>query len=260
MRKNTFLICLFFSCLAWSTAAWAAEKDDEISKSYFKDAKRYRFKVDAEYLLPEHLKGEKLPIRRLEAELDRFFKVLDLLGENFVRKSGLKQVVICRNLNNGKRKLNGHVYKDCIYLTEGFKPETVYHELYHVLDNKDSSKDWLKCNDPAFRYRGSSMENPAVKTRFDGGFVSAYARASEREDRAETFSAMITQGPEFTLRAQKNPVLYAKMQYIIKQTGTASLLGRNYWLNRLGMNIIPPKKKNPPPKPETAPLTVQIVR
>ena len=83
-------------------------------------------------LFPANISGTALPVKAAEKELVIFFDALDDLGENFVKKSGLKQVVICRNL-----KLNGMVCAgvargDCMYLAKGANKRVVFHEIFHI--------------------------------------------------------------------------------------------------------------------------------
>ena len=200
-------------------------------------------------LFPANISGTALPVKAAEKELVIFFDALDDLGENFVKKSGLKQVVICRNL-----KLNGMVCAgvargDCMYLAQGATKKVVFHELFHIFDPKRQNKEWTALNNRNFRYWGINYpDNPdsAEKKRqlalyykntgykFNNDFVSFYAQTSEVEDRAETFSVMLTEGRDFIKRAKKSTVLYSKALFIINLTNRSSLLGRKFWQEKLG--------------------------
>jgi hypothetical protein len=221
----------------------------KLSKNIRQTAKDYGFKIVIKPVLPSGLTGGILPAEQAEAELARFFSALDDLGIKFVRKSGLKNVIIVRDLKNSGKPIAGHTRDDCIYLKKGFSKKTVYHEMFHVFDNKREDKVWQRLNHRDFRYRGISYPKrplPEKKQRdlnkhyrkvqknFDADFASSYAQTKEREDRAETFARMVCDGKLFAERAAKSPVLYAKMQYIIKMTGKRSLMDEDYWRRKLG--------------------------
>ncbi|MBE6381238.1 MAG: hypothetical protein E7047_09955 [Lentisphaerae bacterium] len=234
--KAVLLLIVVSWCCIICTAGGA-----EVGKGYRKAAKEYRFDILVNEPLPPHLRGKKLPVRDIEAELNLFFEALDDLGEKFVRKSGLKYVMICRDLSRQGKALSGHTYKEYIYLDVKFKKRTVYHEMFHVFDDKFDNKQWRRLNHPDFRYHGviypQGRKNTAEVQRaekFKKGFASAYAMSSEREDRAETFAAMVEEGPAFVARAEKSKILYNKMLYIIELTGRNSLLGKDFWPRKLG--------------------------
>ena len=59
-------------------------------------------------------------------------------------------------------------------------------------------------------------------------FVSEYAMSFEHEDRAETFSYMIVEGKKF-LKRTKNPIMKAKMEYIMALFVEKNLLDQEFW-------------------------------
>ena len=59
-------------------------------------------------------------------------------------------------------------------------------------------------------------------------FVSEYAMSFEHEDRAETFAYMIVEGKKF-LKRTKNPVMKAKMEYIMALFIERKLLSNEFW-------------------------------
>ncbi len=210
--------------------AWSADKND-IAADYRKAAKRYRFKIEINAQLPPDIGGTPLPAKQLEPELIRFFAALDEFDSKFVRKSALNKVVICKNLTYRGKAIGGHARNGCIYLNCNFRKFTVYHELFHIFDDKQSDPAWRNLNQKKFRY---GTHNYRKNNKFAGDFVSPYAQSKEREDRAETFAAMMADGRAFAAKAAGNRVLYAKMQYIIKMTCRRSLLSEDFWRQKLG--------------------------
>jgi hypothetical protein len=137
---------------------------------------------------------------------------------------------------------------ECMYLSQGATKKTIFHEFFHIFDPKRQNKEWTALNDPQFRYWGIDFpDHPQAREkrrelaryyrktgyRFAGDFVSNYAQTSEVEDRAETFAAMINEGPAFLERTKKSTVLYNKMLFLIDLTSRSSLLGRKFWNEKL---------------------------
>ena len=240
-----------------------AADDNDIDKSYRKAAKRFRFTIKANAKFNRSVKGERVPLNEIEDELNRFFEALDTLGEGFVKKSGLRSVMICRNLQLAGMPCAGIASGDCMYLNVGFSKKTVYHEMFHIFDPKRNNKKWQKLNHKKFIYRGidfpdrpiSKLKHNKLKRHysrnnrdFSGDFASRYAQSNEVEDRAETFSYMIDKGPLFVQRAEKSPYLYNKMVYIIDMTDSSSLLGKSFWQKTLGIDVSNIKMRKVPDK------------
>lgn len=222
---------------------------ENISKDFHKTAKHYRFKIRQDAQFPANISGVPLPAKAAEKELVNFFEALEILGEGFVKRSGLKQVVICRNLKLNGMVCAGVAYGDCMYLAQGATAKTVFHEIFHIFDPKRKNKEWTKLNNSQFCYWGINypdrpqsedkkreMANyyKTVGYKFAADFVSNYAQTSEVEDRAETFAVMLAEGEKFKLRVQKSRVLYHKMHFIISMTGRKYKLGRTFWQKKLG--------------------------
>lgn len=247
MRKISFLV-LGLVCLLF----YQAVAKDEVSKDYRKEAKRFKFTIRTQPRFSKHLTGRPIPIAQIENELGRFFQALDELGESFVRKSGLKAVMICDDLKLNGMNCAGIAAGDCMYLRRGFSKKTVYHEMFHIFDPKRENKKWQRTNHKNFRYRGIDFPDKPLSKKhkrdlekhyrkkgdnFDLDFVSRYAQSNEVEDRAETFAAMIEEGRYFIKRSQKSQALTRKMMLIIDMTDRSSLLGKDYWQKKLGINL-----------------------
>ena len=247
LSRFSAVIILILCLLPLAIVAGTGEKC--ISKDYRKAARRYRFKIRQDAQFPVNISGVPLAAKAAEKELANFFDALEELGSGFVKKSGLKQVVICRNLKLNGMKCAGVAKDDCMYLAQGATKKIIFHELFHIFDPKRKNKEWTSLNNRQFRYWGINYPNRQItpekrrsiadyyrKTgyKFARDFVSNYAQTSEVEDRAETFAVMLVEGSDFQKRTQKSIVLFRKMQFIIDLTGRSSLLGRNFWKEKLG--------------------------
>lgn len=125
---------------------------------------------------------------------------------------------------------------------------TIYHEFFHIFDPEVKDKKWKRINRRNFVYTGnvfhearrSGKKRKSSKLEFTevdykSDFVSSYAMSEEREDRAETFADMMTEGKNFLRRIEKNSVIKKKMEYIIELTDKRKLMGREFWQKHLGL-------------------------
>ena len=234
MMRILFFIFLFLGCLLPLESL--AEKVDQ---AYRKTARKYGFVLESKPRFGNGIKGVRISTAETEKELQRFFKALEALPVNFVKQSGISKVMICKNLLLNDEKADGVATEDCIYLTTGFHPRTVYHELFHVFDSKRNNSRWTRLNKREFYYQGSNFypqkDNRKNRKRkeknksFEADFVSKYAQSFEWEDRAETFAYMVAEKEKFLERTKKSPVLQKKMLFIINLTSKRSLLGKEYW-------------------------------
>ncbi|MBR4170214.1 MAG: hypothetical protein IKR48_01025 [Kiritimatiellae bacterium] len=235
---------------SWKTASKEVNQKTETSRNmrrYEKIAQKYGFKIERKPTFKKGgIQGKKIPDEQLDDELDRFFDALKILPLEFVKRSGINIIIICTDLTlpNGKHP-GGIAVGSAMYLPVGFSAKTVYHELFHIFDNKKSDSKWTDWNPKSFVYKGSSLqsitlnkkEKKAVERnrdddRIQKAFVTDYAQSFEREDRAETFAHMMAEGPAFLRRTEQSPELTGKMKYIIKLTGKKGLLGKDFWDKR----------------------------
>ena len=189
--------------------------------------------------------GTPVPRARVPELSERFFRSINRLPESFISKSGLKYVTFVTGLQLNNAPAAGVASGDTIYLAADCDAHTIYHELYHIFDPPGKNKQWLKLNPGGFVYTGSvfyqerlskfkrkKMSANLEDGRFKDDFVSRYAMSNEREDRAETFAAMIVEGERFLRRTEKSPVMKKKMEYIIDATDRRNLLGKDFWSRR----------------------------
>ncbi len=225
--------------LLCAPAARAAEKLDH---SYTQTARKFGFFLNQKTILPKDITGQPLGTDRLEPELDRFFKVLDRLTTSFVKASRLNTVVVVDNLKVDGKGAAGVACGKLIVLQSGFSGHTVYHEIFHVVDEGPLAKSWVRLNPKDFVYKGSvyvpaklsgRKKSQVEKNEATGDmslhFVSDYAQSNEKEDRAETFAAMVCEGPKFLQRCERSEVMQKKMEYLKNLTSKQALLGRDYW-------------------------------
>lgn len=190
----------------------------------------------------DHIGGSLPAEEVVKKEAERFFEALDQLPASFIRRSGLKYVTFLNNLTLHNVPAGGIARGDSIYLAVNFSDKTVYHELFHIFDPHEKDRKWTRLNDKKFVYTGSAFYSEKVSSvkrkrkaknlqegTFDDDFVSRYAMSNEREDRAETFSFMVSEKQGFLRRTAKSPVLRKKMEFIVRITSKHNLLGSRFW-------------------------------
>lgn len=136
----------------------------------------------------------------------RVLQALSLYPEDFIEKSGLREIIVCEDL-----KLNndvmaglgpaGQIFLNCALLEKPYSfSRTFHHELFHVFDPKNdgsllSDSSWLNLNREGFEYRGlnSILSREGITRHRDDlpGFLSLYSTATAAEDKAELFSFLI---------------------------------------------------------------------
>lgn len=247
-RRSRVVISRALAILAPILAVSVWDAPAAVDRAYRRLANKYGFQIDLKAEFTRSVTGANLSVDRLEAELDKFFTALERLPPEFVKKAGLRRVMVCDNLTDDGVSVGGLAWGEVIYLKAGFDDETIYHEIFHVFDPDRTSHRWTKLNPKGFIYAGSEGR-PAQLTRqskrrieenrasgeFLKHFVSEYAQSHEREDRAETFAAMVFEGTNFLQRCDASEVLKAKMEYIQDLTGKRGLLGKDYWSHRVGL-------------------------
>ena len=210
------------------------------------DSKKYGGqRISVRQRTPRGTVGGILPSPgQVKVAAERFFKVLDALPENFVQKSGLRYVTFLERPTHKDIPIGGLASGETIYLNVSCSAKTIYHELFHIFDPRSADTRWSRLNRKNFIYTGSvyrsahlsrarrrRVESNVGSGEFNADFVSRYAMSNEREDRAETFAAMMTEGANFLKRVEKSPVLREKMLSIIEITSKRKLMGRDFWNN-----------------------------
>lgn len=110
------------------------------------------------------------------------------------------------------------------YNFEDFARSTIHHEFFHMADwafGTYDSQDWAALNDSSFVYDQDDPNAQVVESyddRESPGFVSGYARQNSIEDKAETYSFLVSPGLYTRLKARMpgDPILAKKVEYLKK--------------------------------------------
>src|SRR5574344_494961 len=153
---------------------------------------------------------------------------------DFKNKKDRVDIVILDRFSNDNIALasKNNLNEVKLYISNNEKVErSLHHELFHIFEycmqdkNKNVFKDWENLNPQGFKYESniSSLDSKYVylkdienSTENNKYFVTKYAKASPKEDRAETFAElmMITKIPDY-LTQDTN--IRKKANYILKQ-------------------------------------------
>ncbi|MBE6363487.1 MAG: hypothetical protein E7054_07525 [Lentisphaerae bacterium] len=233
-------ISVLLICSLWAVDIFAAERPIE--------RKRYGGKlIRVRQSKPGgSIRGQLADKEQVAQAAEKFFAIMDKLPKKFVKESKLKFVTFFSTLQLNNAPAAGVAGGDRISLIANFSEKTLYHEMFHIFDQGKRTGGWSKLNHKEFIYTGSAFYERKLigrkarqrtknleEGRFDDDFVSRYAMSDPKEDRAETFAAMMAEGPDFLKRSRKSAVMKKKMHYIIEMTGTGRLLGTHFWEDHL---------------------------
>ena len=240
---------LFFvlGAIVFCTALQADAKEKKVKTGKAKFSKSFQEELGKrpitvrQQLSNNRVSGAFPGSKAVERSAKRFYETLDYLPEELIRKSGLKYVTFLNEVRLNGKPAGGVASGHTIYLPVDFDTKTVFHEFFHIFDPHRKDANWTKLNGSKFIYGGSvfykvdlnSKQRRQVKKNkrnddVEEWFVSEYAMSFEHEDRAETFAYMIVEGRKF-LKRTKNPVMKAKMDYIMNLFIERKLLDQAFW-------------------------------
>jgi hypothetical protein len=175
------------------------------------------------------LTGDPPDTAELERYVPLFVREFSIYPKDFVKRSGLKRIVLCSDLRNGSRICGGLARYDppTMYLNVSLpmaeSSHTIHHEFFHLVDFADDGvigqdMSWSLFNPGDFRY-GSQLGSGA-DVDIPQGFLTAYSLVDIAEDKAEVFANLIVNGSFVAKRAEHDPYLWSKI------TATKHALGR----------------------------------
>lgn len=193
-------------------------------------------------------RGDAINVDQLIAALDIVTEEMSLYPDDAIRQCGLKRVVLGKNLRTqqfglkGFMTIFGTMYLDATLPAEELA-RTFHHELFHQIDQAilrkrlDADPEWKALNPekPGYSPQQELLvdatwhRKPIDERR---GFVSAYARWSPPEDKAELFEWMTYAPGALDYREDGDDVMKAKRRLLTKrlETWNASVNDR-FWAN-----------------------------
>lgn len=180
---------------------------------------------------------------------------------SLVKRTRLRRVVLCRNLNWLGHSLGGVAPADTFYVNIGMSPSwsvhSLHHEFFHTFDHfiGDSipADQWEILNPPGFNYgaEGNALSlvresSAATLTEQNPGFFNRYCASSKVEDRAEVFAYMMADPQMVSARMAKDPVIAAKVRRVMDLMNlVCPEMDAAYWTHVF-------ERGRPKPKPSAA--------
>ncbi len=152
-----------------------------------------------------------------------------------VRLSGVKRIVLCRDLKSGGTRIagvavekNSSIYVDSTTQVgdEAHRRRTLHHEFFHFLDYAQHTEHadvmhnpaWEAANPPGVPY-GATPPPPKPGERNwashpYAGFLSNYSLKALPEDRAELFAGLMTNNLTLRLLLQRDQNLVTKVRLL----------------------------------------------
>ena len=140
----------------------------------------------------------------LEIKYKIIYKNLSRYSYSYLKKINLKYIVMCENLSISDLYTAGipdNIMKTLILdikFNEDYFERVIHHEVFHVmyLQHKEifNDEDWIKFNNPKFKYAEcSTCTNDIGLEKYENtnGFFTEYSKSTASEDMAEVYSHMI---------------------------------------------------------------------
>ena len=165
-------------------------------------------------------------------DLDKKYKIihknLSRYSYNYLKRINLKYIVMCENLSISELYTAGipdNIMKTLILdikFNEDYFERVIHHEVFHIiyLQYKEifNDEDWIKFNNPKFKYAECSTCTKNIgleKYKETKGFFTEYSKSTASEDMAEVYSHMIFLNKEEINQIRKSdPILNNKILYI----------------------------------------------
>lgn len=185
---------------------------------------------------PTSIEGEPLKEQQLLDALPLLLKELDRYPVDAIKSAGIHRIVLCGTLSISHQSEGGlaDFASSTVYLSipdwdaDGSSlPRSLDHEIFHFIDQtthplNETDGPWCRLNARDFKYgKGGfaatgDMASTEMTDRWPG-FVTPYCRSAPEEDKAETFSCMMTAADAMTQRGRTDPIVAAKMKLIRKR-------------------------------------------
>lgn len=167
---------------------------------------------------------------KIDEYLPIFLAEFNLYPAEFIKKIGLRKIVLCKQLAFDGQKRSaypGFVSKILCYDVESgsynemYRRSVVHHEFFHLIDYVDDGKvyvdkQWASLNSKDFAYGFSGKRVQGDKTQSltfnKPGFMNKYSTQGVEEDKAEIFSYLVVSPDLMRPRIQSDPIVAAKVR------------------------------------------------
>lgn len=181
------------------------------------------------------ISGERAVRRELATYVPVFVEEFSRYPADFVKKTGLRRIVLCKNLafaGDFRASIPDYdhtvMYYDAVRgaYSEEYQRATVHHEFFHMIDWKDDravyeDEAWARLNRSGFEYGSKHVRgvDRSMWGRLDEnleGFLNRYSMTGVQEDKAEIFCYMILKPELIEQRVKTDAILAAKVEAMRK--------------------------------------------
>jgi len=154
-------------------------------------------------------------------------KNLSIYEKDFLNKINLRFVVLCENLYISEINTAGipdHKKRTLILdinFNKKYFERVIHHEVFHMIHNSFENifneEIWSNFNDKSFEYAECSTCSDRLGLDLynkTNGFLTEYSKSIASEDMAEVFSFLITDKIKIKNIANKDSILFNKIEFI----------------------------------------------
>ena len=177
--------------------------------------------------LDNNIRCNKANKNNLDEKFNLISKNLSIYGKDFLNQINLRFIVLCENLYISEINTAGipdHKKRTLILdinFNEKYFERVIHHEVFHIIHNNFENifneEIWSDFNDKTFEYAEcSTCSDRLGLDLYDktNGFLTEYSKSIASEDMAEVFSFLITDKIKIKNIANKDSILFNKIEFI----------------------------------------------
>ena len=177
--------------------------------------------------LENNIRCNKANKNNLDEKFNLISKNLSIYGKDFLNKINLRFIVLCENLYISEINTAGipdHKKRTLILdinFNKKYFERVIHHEVFHMIHNSFENifneEIWSSFNDKSFEYAECSTCSDRLGLDLynkTNGFLTEYSKSIASEDMAEVFSFLITDKIKIKNIANKDSILFNKIEFI----------------------------------------------
>ena len=177
--------------------------------------------------LENNIRCNKVNKNNLDEKFNLISKNLSIYGKDFLNKINLRFIVLCENLYISEINTAGipdHKKRTLILdinFNKKYFERVIHHEVFHMIHNSFENifneEIWSNFNDKSFEYAECSTCSDRLGLDLynkTNGFLTEYSKSIASEDMAEVFSFLITDKIKIKNIANKDSILFNKIEFI----------------------------------------------
>ena len=177
--------------------------------------------------LENNIRCNKANKNNLDEKFNLISKNLSIYRKDFLNKINLRFIVLCENLYISEINTAGipdHKKRTLILdinFNKKYFERVIHHEVFHMIHNSFENifneEIWSNFNDKSFEYAECSTCSDRLGLDLynkTNGFLTEYSKSIASEDMAEVFSFIMTDKIKIKNIANKDSILFNKIEFI----------------------------------------------